>query len=201
MAGRPRRRARRGGFGDRDGPTPGSGADASPPPDPESVARTICLRLLTAAPRTRAQLADELDRREVPADVSERVLSRFTEVGLIDDAAFAQAWVQSRHRGRGLARRALSAELRRRGVDDDTARDAVGQLDDDQEKTTARALVDRRLGATRGLPPQTRVRRLAGMLARKGYPAGVAFSVVREALAEEGADPGEMPDPDIGEMT
>ena len=158
------------------------------------MARTICLRLLTVSPRTRAQLADELERREVPADVAERVLGRFTEVGLIDDAAFAQAWVQTRHRGRGLARRALSAELRRRGVDDETARDAVGQLGEEQEKETARALVDRRLPTTRGLPSQTRVRRLAGMLARKGYPAGVAFTVVREALADEGTDPGDLPD-------
>lgn len=195
MAGRPRRRARR--DGESQGPTPGSGADASPPPDPESVARTICLRLLTAAPRTRAQLAEELDRRDVPADVSERVLSRFTEVGLIDDAAFAQAWVQTRHRGRGLARRALSMELRRRGVDDDTARDAVDQLDDEQERRTARALVDRKVAATRGLPSQTRVRRLAGMLARKGYSAGVAFAVVREALADDGDDSGDLPDPDL----
>lgn len=195
MAGRPRRRARRNGG--PEGPAPGSGADASPPPDPESVARTICLRLLTAAPRTRAQLAEELDRRDVPADVSERVLSRFTEVGLIDDAAFAQAWVQTRHRGRGLARRALSVELRRRGVDDDTARDAVDQLDDEQERRTARALVDRKVAATRGLPAQTRVRRLAGMLARKGYSPGVAFAVVREALADDGDDSGDMPDPDL----
>lgn len=199
MAGRPRRRAR--GSGGPDEPTPGSGADASPPPDPESVARTICLRLLTGAPRTRAQLADELDRREVPADVSERVLSRFTEVGLIDDAAFAQAWVHTRHRGRGLGRRALSVELRRRGVDDDTARDAVEQLDEDQERRTARALVDRKLSATRGLPDQTRVRRLAGMLARKGYPAGVAFAVVRDALAEEGTDASDLPDPDLDGLT
>lgn len=164
------------------------------------MARTICLRLLTAAPRTRAQLAAELDRRDVPADVSERVLGRFTEVGLIDDAAFAQAWVQTRHRGRGLARRALSAELRRRGVDDDTARDAVGLLDDEQERRTARALVDRKVAATRGLPDQTRVRRLAGMLARKGYSPGVAFAVVREALADDGADPGDLPDPDLDDL-
>lgn len=199
MAGRPQRRARR--SGGPEGPTPGSSADVGPPPDPESVARTICLRLLTAAPRTRAELAEELDRRDVPADVSERVLSRFTEVGLIDDTAFAQAWVQTRHRGRGLARRALSAELRRRGVDDDTAREAVEQLNEEQERRRARDLVDRKLAATRGLPDQTRVRRLAGMLARKGYPAGVAFGVVRDAMADEGADAGDLPDPDLDGLT
>lgn len=175
-------------------PTPGSLADSGPDPEPESVARTVCLRLLTGAPRTRAQLADALDRRGVPAAVSERVLGRFSEVGLIDDAAFAASWVSSRHTGRGLARRALADELRRRGVDDETVGTAVDQLHPAEEERTARALVDRRLPSTRDLDTQRRIRRLTGMLARKGYPGGVAFRVVREALAAEGADPGALDD-------
>lgn len=195
MAGRPQRRARRG----PDGPTPGSTAAEGPPADPESVARTICLRSLTQAPRTRAQLAEKLAQRAVPPEVAERVLDRFTEVGLIDDAAFAQAWVRTRHTGRGLARRALSAELQWRGVADEVVRDAVHEVDDEQEIRTARALVDRKLPATRGLATQVRVRRLAGMLARKGYASGVAFAAVRAALREEGTHPGELPDPDGGE--
>jgi regulatory protein len=80
--------------------------------DPESVARGICLRALTGAPKTRQQLADLLATRGVPDDAAEAVLDRYTEVGLIDDAAFARAWVSSRQAGRGLARRALSSELR-----------------------------------------------------------------------------------------
>jgi len=176
-------------------PTPGSLADSGPDPDPESVARTVCLRLLTGAPRTRAQLADALNRRGVPAAVSERVLGRFSELGLIDDAGFAAAWVSSRHTGRGLARRALADELRRRGVDDETVGSAVDQLDPAEEERTARALVDRRLPSTRHLDTPRRIRRLTGMLARKGYPGGVAFRVVREALAADGADAGLDDDP------
>jgi len=122
----------------------------------------------------------------VADDVAEGVLSRFAEVGMIDDALFAQMWVTSRHRGRGLAGRALQQELRRKGVDDDVAREALDTLEPEQERATARALVDRRLPATRGLTADARVRRLAGMLARKGYPAGIAFGVVKEALAAEG---------------
>ncbi|RJL26536.1 recombination regulator RecX [Bailinhaonella thermotolerans] len=187
------RQGRRRGRGP-DGPAPGSGADEGPPANPEAVARAICLRLLTGAPRTRAQLAEALRRRDVPDDVAEAVLSRFSEVGLIDDQAFSAAWVSSRHAGRGLARRALAAELRQRGVDEDTVRDAVDRLDPDQELQTARDLVARRLPATRGLDPAVRMRRLGGMLARKGYPAGVAFRVVREALEAEGADTESLPD-------
>jgi regulatory protein len=157
-----------------------------PDADPESVARQICLAQLEAAPRTRAELAATLSDRGVADDVAEAVLSRFAEVGLIDDALFAQMWVASRHRGKGLAGRALSQELRRKGIEDDVARAAVDGLDRDQEAATARALVERKLRSTRGLPAEARLRRLAGMLARKGYPSGLAWTVVKQALQEEG---------------
>lgn len=156
--------------------------------DPESVARTICLRLLTDRPRTRAELADALARRGVPDDAAGTVLDRFGEVGLIDDAAFAQAWVTSRHSGRGLAGRALRQELRRKGVADEVAAQAVQTLDADTEAATARELVDRRLRSLRGVAPDARLRRLMGMLARKGYGPGMASQVIRAALADAAAD-------------
>ncbi|TYB58631.1 recombination regulator RecX [Nonomuraea sp. PA05] len=171
-----------------DGPDAETTAATSPQADPESVARAICLRLLTMAPKTRAQLAEALRKRDVPEEAAEAVLSRFSELGLINDEAFAAAWVDSRHHGRGLAKRALAAELRRRGVDGDTVNEAVERLNPDQEEETARRLVGRKLASTRSLDPQTRTRRLAGMLARKGYPSGLAFRVIREALEQEGIE-------------
>ncbi|WP_425547548.1 regulatory protein RecX [Actinomadura vinacea] len=162
--------------------------------DPEKWAREVCLRLLERGPRTRAQLAEALRRKDVPDEVAEQVLGRFTEVGLIDDEAFAQAWVQSRHTGRGLARRALAVELRRRGVAEETVSDAVETLDDEQEEETARRLIARKAAATRGVEPAKRTRRLVGVLARKGYPPGLAYRVVREVLEEEGAEVEELPD-------
>jgi len=136
--------------------------------DPEARARQICLRLLTIAPRTRAHLAQALHRRGVPDEAAENVLSRFTDVGLIDDAAFARAWVESRHHSRGLSRRSLSAELRRQGVESDEIREAVETLDPEQEVATARRLVEQKLAGTRGQPPEVRVRRAAGTLAGGG---------------------------------
>ncbi|MFI6926253.1 recombination regulator RecX [Nonomuraea spiralis] len=171
-----------------DGPDAESSAAAGPEADPESVARAICLRLLTMAPKTRAQLAEALRKRDVPDEAAEKVLDRFAELGLINDEAFAEAWVDSRHHGRGLAKRALAAELRHRGVDTDTVKEAVDRLDSDQEAETARRLVERKLASTRSLDTQTRTRRLAGMLARKGYSSGVAYRVIREALEQEGID-------------
>ncbi|WP_235995853.1 recombination regulator RecX [Nonomuraea montanisoli] len=171
-----------------DGPDEGSPAAAAPQADPEAVARAICLRLLTMAPKTRAQLAEALRKRDVPDEAAQTVLDRFSELGLINDEAFAEAWVDSRHHGRGLARRALAAELRHRGVDSETVNEAVERLDPDQEAETARRLVDRKLASTRNLDSQTRTRRLAGMLARKGYPSGLAFRVIKEALEQEGVE-------------
>ncbi len=165
-----------------------SRAEQGPPSDPEEQARALCLRLLTGTPRTRRQLADAMRRREIPEEVAEHVLSRFEDVGLIDDAAFADAWVESRHHSRGLARRALARELRTRGVESGVIERAVDQLDSEREEETARALVDRRLRTTRGLDRDRRIRRLAGMLARKGYAEGLALRVVRRALEEEGED-------------
>ena len=174
--------------------------DQGVPRDPEAAARQICLRLLTLEPRTRAQLADALRRRHIPEPAAEAVLHRFTEAGLIDDPAFARAWVESRHHGRGLSRRALSAELRHRGVADENVHEAVELVGPDQEVATARQLIAGRVAATRGQPSATRMRKLMGVLARKGYGAALAYRVVREALEAEGPElAGELtePDPDI----
>jgi regulatory protein len=173
-----------------DGPAPDdepelAGTDAREWSGGEEAAREACLKLLARGPRTRAQLATALRRRRVPAEIAESVLSRFAEVGLIDDAVFARAWVESRHHGKGLARRVLATELRQRGVADGEVRAAVDLLRPEDEEETARRLVAKRVAGTRGRPLATRARQLLSLLARKGYPAGLAAKVVREALEEE----------------
>lgn len=192
MGSRSSRGARASRRGARDGncsdDSAGRDAGARGEADPEQVARAIVLRQLTGQPRSRAELAKALNRRGVADDVIEHVLGRFSEVGLIDDNAFARAWVETRHAGRGLARRALAHELRRRGVGEDDVGEAVDQLSPETEHATARALVLRRLPSTRGADGRTRIRRLVGMLSRKGYPPGLAVRVVREALADEAGD-------------
>jgi regulatory protein len=175
-------------VGGHDAPVPGSAADLTPEADPETVAREIALRQLTAAPRTRAQLSDAMSRRGVPDEVADAVLDRFEEVRLVDDEEFARQWVQTRHAGRGLARRALRYELRERGVADETVQAAVEQIDADAELEAARQLVRRRLPGMRADDPARRTRRLAGMLARKGYGTAVAFRAIREVTGEQAED-------------
>jgi regulatory protein len=159
-----------------------------PDADAESVARTILLDALTGQARSRKELREKLAKKDVPDELAERLLDRFTEVGLVNDEAFARSWVDSRQRSRGLARRALAQELRRKGVDDETARTALDDLDPSQEEDAARQLVRKKLRSLRGVDHATATRRLAGVLARKGYPAGLAFRVVREELGAAEAD-------------
>lgn len=152
-------------------------------------ARQVCLTELDRAPRTRAELAAVLARNEVAPDVSEAVLTRFEEAGLVNDAAVAESWVSLRHRDKGLSRGALSQELRLKGVEEEVITEAVSAIDADDELAAARQLIERKRRSTEGLDPQVRTRRLVGVLARKGYPADVAFQVVRDVLAEEDIAP------------
>lgn len=156
--------------------------DLGPAADPESVARKILLDQLTGRARSRADLAKKLAQRNVPDEIANALLDRFEEVGLVDDAAFAGEWVDQRQAGRGLARRALAQELRRKGIDDEVAREALERVGVDDETESARMLVRRKLRSVQGLDEQVAVRRLAGMLARKGHSPSVAFRVVREEL-------------------
>ncbi|MFF2842958.1 regulatory protein RecX [Paenarthrobacter sp. NPDC057981] len=174
----------------RTGPDPESAIAADSEPDPESVARAIVLRQLTMAPRSRLQLSRKLAERNVPEDVAEAVLDRFEEVQLIDDAEFARMWVRSRSQSKKLAKSALRRELADKGIGLESAEDALSQLSDQDEESTARDLVERKLRPGMNLSDRAErdkhTRRLASMLARKGYSPSLAFRIVGEVLAEAG---------------
>jgi regulatory protein len=165
----------------------GKAADGAPP-DPVATAKEQCLRLLAVRPRTRVELSQALSRKGIEDETIDLVLARFDEVGLIDDKAFAEQWVRSRHNYSGLARRALIAELRRKGVDSSVAAEAAAEVDESAEEQRARELVRKRLRGLQARDEQTKVRRLVGSLARKGYPEGLAYRVVREELRDVGQD-------------
>jgi regulatory protein len=146
------------------------------------VARAIVLRQLGMAPRSRAQLEKKLRERGCDDDVARRVLDRMTEVGLVDDEAYAEMLVRSKQASRGLARRALAHELRKHGINEDLAEEALGEVGSAQERAKAEELVAKKLRTMHGLPADVQARRLAGMLARKGYPGDIAWPVVRDAV-------------------
>ena len=150
--------------------------------DPLGFARQILLRRLEDQPRSRAELAESLAKKNVPVEVATELLDRFEEVGLINDADFARQWVQSRQRTRGLAPRVLAMELRRRGIDDEIISEVLGELDPADARAAAHRLVQKKLRSMASLDDTTRIRRLTSMLARRGYAPQLAFDVVREEL-------------------
>ena len=110
------------------------------------------------------------------------MLDRLAAVGLVDDRAFADGYVLSRHRDRGLAVREISRQLRDKGVDEAVIATAVAGVDAEAEAAAARQLVLRKLRSMARLAPEVKTRRLVGMLARKGYSPSMAFQVVRDAV-------------------
>jgi regulatory protein len=155
-------------------------------PSREEQARALCLRLLTARSRTRAELSGQLSKRGYPDDVRDRVLDRLAAVGLVDDTEFAEQWVHSRRAKAGKSRRALAAELHTKGVDNDVITAVLGGIDAGAERDRAEQLVRSKLRReTLGGDDARMSRRLVAMLARRGYGQNLACEVVLAELAAE----------------
>ena len=165
-------------------------------PSGESVkraeqARALCLRLLTVRARTRAELEGRLAKRGYAADITAGVLDRLAQVGLVDDQDFAEQWVRSRQINAGKGKRALAAELRTKGVDNEVIAAALDGIDAGAERMRAEQLVRDRLRREKLGDPCDRdaenklARRLVGMLARRGYSQTMALDVVTAELANE----------------
>lgn len=168
-----------------------AGGVPAPDVDPYSTARSIVLRQLTLAPKSRHQLAAKLAERDVPDEVAVAVLDRFEEVQLVDDAEFAMMWVRSRASTRSLARSVLKRELAEKGIHGELAEEALAQVSDEEEREAAEQLVRRKhrpgsMGTDRAARDKE-TRRLVSMLGRKGYGSSLAFGVVKEVLDEGGA--------------
>jgi regulatory protein len=146
-----------------------------------SAAREIALRLLTVRARSREELRKAMDKRRVPPDVAAEVLARFGEVGLIDDASFAQAWVESGQR-RGRSRLAIAQELRTKGVADAEISQALETMDEDADYAAAKALAEKKLRSLGALDRQVAYRRIGGALMRRGFSCGLAARVLKEVL-------------------
>jgi len=147
--------------------------------DALAAARNIALRQLSHSPKTRYQLEKTLLKKEVSAELIAEVLDRLTEVGLVDDQAYAELFVRSRCMAKKISRSSLARELRAKGVADELAQVALAGISDDDEYQLAREAAEKKLRSMRGLSEQVVVRRLFGMLARKGYSAGVASKVLK----------------------
>jgi regulatory protein len=158
------------------------------PEERRKKAKEVCFDLLAARPRSKDELRQALRRKGFDDETNETLLGKLDKAGLVDDSEFAEQWVRSRHAHQGLARSALIMELKRKGIDSEIATQAASEVDRESEEQRARELVRKRLHSLGNVEEQTAIRRLLGVLARKGYPQGLAYNIVREELREAGAE-------------
>ena len=148
------------------------------------AAKQVLLRRLSNAPRTRKELAKDLKDKDISDDVANLALDRFEEMGLINDQALASNYVSSQHERKGLGKNALRQQLRAKGVSDDVALEAVSQISEDQEFQAAFALACKKIRSLQRDDAKTQLRKIVGVLARKGYSSNLAFRVAKEVITD-----------------
>jgi regulatory protein len=149
--------------------------------DARTEAHEAALRMLAARPRAAQEVQQRLRQRGFDTETADREVRRLQMAGLLDDAQFAEAFVESRQRAGPRSARALAGELRAKGVDRGVAGDATAEVDDE---AAAIALALARAARMTGLDGETRHRRLAGLLQRRGFSYGVIERALRQVLTE-----------------
>ncbi|WP_018297982.1 recombination regulator RecX [Corynebacterium lubricantis] len=149
--------------------------------------RKRALGLLDQRARSRSELRTRLIDAEFEAELVDDVLDGLEEAGLIDDRAFATEWVRQRSARRGKSSRALDLELRDKGVAAEVRADALEQISEDTEETIARGVAEKKARAIKAVPQDRTeydkyLRRIVGVLARRGFSSGMSLSLAKNAL-------------------
>ena len=151
----------------------------------EQRAKNVLLFQLSRSMKTRYQLANILKKREIPDEIANAVLDRFTEAQLIDDAAFARAFVNSRIAISGKSRSVISRELKQKGVSAEDAQEALSIIDQETEDQTAYSIAKKRYQQLSSLAPDVRKRRLMGFLMRRGFSSTLTSRILRDLEQSE----------------
>lgn len=153
--------------------------------------RHRALLLLDHRARSRHELRERLVALELVPDNSivDEVLDDLTRSKLIDDANFAEEWVRVRHERRGKSRRVLDKELRDKGVAQSLRQAALEQVDDEDEEAVARRLAEKKARSIKNIPEDyaerdKMLRRILGVLARRGFSQSMSMRIARAALAQ-----------------
>lgn len=150
--------------------------------DQNQIAKQVLLRRLSNAPRTRKELAQDLKKKKIEEDIAQLALDRFEELGLINDQTFSDNFVSNTHQRRKLGKKALKQQLRSKGVSEEIANQAVSQISETDEFQAALALALKKMRSIQHDDPQSQIRKIVGLLARKGYSAGLSFQVAKEVI-------------------
>lgn len=154
------------------------------------------LRFLESRPRSIGEVRRRLDGSGYRTDLVEGAIARLTDLGVLDDEAFARAWIESRDRARPRGERALRAELRQKGIDPATVdavledREATAGAGDpsraaDADDAAAERLLARHAAAlARIVDPRARRQRAYALIARNGFSPDIAGRLAAEAARE-----------------
>ncbi|MEN9872707.1 MAG: hypothetical protein RL450_642 [Actinomycetota bacterium] len=148
-------------------------------------AKNVLLHQLSRSMKTEHQLRQVLIKREIPEEIADAVILRFTEAQLIDDEAYAKAFVASRIACGGKSKAVMRRELRQKGVSDEISFNALADIDRDAEYELALGLAQKRLRALAQYDPEVRRRRLQGFLSRRGFDGDIVRRAMASALASE----------------
>ncbi len=157
------------------------------------------LRFLENRPRAEAEVRRRLHEHHIPDDVIDPVIERLRSSGMIDDARFAKEWVENRSTFRPRGRRALTMEMRQRGVPGEAIQQAVAELDEDALALQAARKQARKLQTLEW--PDFR-RKLSSFLARRGFSYATIAPVVTQTwkeLENPGANLDEDEDYEVNE--
>jgi len=152
--------------------------------DQNQIAKQVLLRRLSNAPRTRKELAQDLKNKKIEADIAQLALDRFEELGLINDQTYSENFVSTTHERRKLGKKALKQQLKSKGVSEEIANQAISQISEDDEFNAALALALKKIRSIQKDDPQTQIRKIVGLLARKGYSSSLSFQVAKEVINE-----------------
>ena len=164
--------------------TEGSSTRSLSPEKLEARARNVLLFQLSRSVKTKFQLAQTLQRREIPDEIALPLLDRFEEAGLINDRACAQTIVASRRATKSVSKALLRRELAKKGVAPELIAEVLSELSDESERELAEELAIKRWRSMGELPTETKERRLAGFLMRKGYASSIVFAAIRKAKTQ-----------------
>lgn len=158
-----------------------------------SRVRERALLLLDSRARSRQELRDRLVKAEFEPELVDEVLDSFQRNGLVDDLAFAREWVRQRFERRGKSAAMLDVELQRKGVGEADRAEALSAIDRDDERAVARALATKKAKQVKRIPEDRQqrdkeLRRIVGVLARRGFNSGMSLELAREALDERCAE-------------
>lgn len=166
----------------------------------EAQANSVAEWWLAQSAKSRKEIMDKILKKGIIPEIAEKIVSRYEELGYIDDEAYAEQFVYSKTTYDKLGKRSISFKLKEKGISEEIIQQVLENIDDEEEEQQAKELALKKARTNKRYDTQKRLQQIVGLLVRKGYSGNIAFRVAKEAISEEPAeedDLDEFIDPDV----